>query len=66
MAKEKKFTWIVGDTYTRSREGRGGKHLIQGESYDVAGFNPAVVEEWVRAGAAKYADAKKAAEPKGQ
>jgi len=64
MAKEKMFTWLVGDTYTRSREGRGGRHLVRGESYDVAGFSPAVVEEWVRSGAAKYADGKKAAETK--
>lgn len=58
MAKDK-FMWLVGDTFTRSREGSGGKHLIQGETYDVAGFAPAIVEEWVRAGAAKYTDGKK-------
>jgi hypothetical protein len=54
MAKER-FTWLAADTFTRSRDGAGGKHLIQGESYDVAGFSPAIVEEWVRAGAAEWA-----------
>jgi hypothetical protein len=63
MVKDK-FTWLVGDTYTRSRDGVGGKHLIQGESYDVAGFDLAIVEEWIRAGAAEYTGGKQAAEIK--
>lgn len=63
MTKDK-FTWLAGDTFTRSRDGVGGKHLIQGETYDVAGFALAVVEEWVRAGAAEYMGGKKAAEIK--
>ena len=59
MAKDKMFTWLAGDTFARSRGGSGGAHLEQGRTYDVAGFDPAVVAEWVRVGAAKYTDGKK-------
>jgi len=60
MAKDK-FIWLAADTFTRSRAGSGGKYLEQNKVYDTAGFDPAIVEEWVRAGAAKYADGKKPA-----
>lgn len=61
MAKDR-FTWLAGDTYTRSRGASASAHLEQGKAYDVAGFDPAVVEEWVRAGAAEYAGGRKAKE----
>jgi len=54
MAKDK-FTWVAADTFTRSKGGKGGSHLEQGKTYDAAGFDPAVVAEWVRAGAAEWA-----------
>jgi hypothetical protein len=60
MAKDR-FTWLVGDTFARSKGGKAGGHLEQGKTYDAANYDPAVVDEWVRAGAAKYADGKKPA-----
>jgi hypothetical protein len=60
MAKSK-FVWLAGDTFTRSRDGRGGIKLERGGEYDAGAFNPEVVEEWVRAGAAEYAGGKKPA-----
>ena len=60
MAKEK-FTWLAADTFTRSRDGKGGQHLEQSKTYEVNVFGPDIVEEWVRSGAAEYAVEKKAA-----
>lgn len=60
MAKDK-FTWLIADTFARSKGGKAGGHLEQGKAYDAANFDPAVVEEWVRAGAAEWAAKAKAA-----
>lgn len=52
MAKEK-FIWLE-----RSCVARSGRKLEHGQEYFVSDFNEAIVAEWVRTGAAAYADAK--------
>ena len=53
--EKNKFTWLAADTFARSKGGKSGGHLEQGKAYDTANYDPDVVAEWVRAGAAKYA-----------
>ena len=60
MAKDK-FIWLAADTYTRSKGGRGGTYLERSKIYDAADYDPDVISEWVRAGAAGYAGEKKPA-----
>ena len=59
MAQDK-FIWLAGDTFTRSSGARASTHLEHGKTYDAAAFEPAVLAEWVRAGAAAWADKPKA------
>ena len=53
MAKNR-FKWLAAESFTRSRDGKGGVRLEQGKQYDAAAFDPEVVAEWVKAGAAEY------------
>lgn len=48
MAENRKFTWLLDDQF----DGYGRK-LEKGKSYDAATFGEAVVEEWIRTGAAR-------------
>ena len=58
---EKQFIWLAAETFARSKGGKAGSHLEQGKTYETADFDPDVVAEWVRAGAAGYAGGKKPA-----
>jgi len=49
-----KIKWLAAESFTRSRDGKGGARLEQGKVYDAEVFDPEVVAEWVRAGAAEY------------
>lgn len=49
-----KFTWLGEATVTRSREGSGGVTLEKGKTYDLTGFDGAVVQEWVMTGHAAW------------
>jgi phage terminase Nu1 subunit (DNA packaging protein) len=62
--EKNKFTWLAADTYARSKNGQGGSRIENGKQYDAAAFDPEVVAEWVRAGAAEYTGGKKPAEIK--
>jgi hypothetical protein len=48
------FIWLLD-----SGEARSGKKLIHGREHAVADFGEAVVAEWVKTGAAAYAEKKK-------
>jgi hypothetical protein len=48
-----KFVWLAD-----SCSARNGRELIKGQAYKVADFKPAVVDQWIKTKAAKYATAK--------
>lgn len=54
-----KFVWLVDSCHARN-----GRKLIKGQAYKVADFNPAVVDQWIKTKAAKYATAKSKEEEK--
>ena len=49
---KKRFEWLVDSCFTGS-----GLKLEKGQAYDVEAFDLAIIEEWIRSGAAKYAAA---------
>ena len=53
------FVWLIDSCHARN-----GRKLIKGQTYKVADFKPAVVDEWVRTKAAKYTTAKSKEEEK--
>jgi hypothetical protein len=55
MSKSDKFVWLLA-----SGESRKGGRLVQGAEHDVEPHGAEVVAEWVKTGAAKYADTPKA------
>lgn len=48
MSESKYFTWDSDACFARN-----GIHLIRGKSYKMNDFDPPVVKEWIRSGAAK-------------
>ncbi len=52
-----RFVWLADSCHARN-----GRKLIKGQVYKVADFKPAVVEQWLKTKAAKYATAKSAEE----
>jgi hypothetical protein len=46
---EKRFVWL-----SESCEARNGARLEKGKTYGSSPFNPDVVDEWIRTGAAKW------------
>ena len=55
MSETKKFVWLIGSGYPRA-----GARLIQGQEHDIEAYGAEIVAEWVKTGAAKYADSPKA------
>ena len=54
-----RFVWLID-----SCSARNGRKLIKGQTYKVADFKPAVVDQWVKTKYAKYTTAKSKEEEK--
>ena len=57
--EKSKFVWLLD-----SCSARNGRKLIKDQTYKVADFKAAVVDEWVKTKAAKYSTAKSKEEEK--
>jgi hypothetical protein len=55
MIETRRFVWLLGSGVSRKKAA-----LIQGAEHDVESHGAEVVAEWVKTGAAKYADTPKA------
>jgi len=54
-----KFVWLIDSGHARN-----GRKLIKGQTYKVADFKPAVVDQWIKTKVVKYATAKSKEEEK--
>ncbi|MCK5127904.1 MAG: hypothetical protein KAR42_16725 [candidate division Zixibacteria bacterium] len=54
-----RFVWLADSCHARN-----GRKLIKDQTYEIADFDPAVVETWVKTKAARYSTAKSKEEEK--